>query len=46
MVRFSIIKSARKKDKRKFLIIKNGRIVGRVSQIGLDLRPAKRKRKK
>ncbi len=43
---FKIVKSRRKSDKRKFLIVKDGIIVGRTSQIAIDLRPVIRKRKR
>ena len=46
MVKFMIVKSRKPNAKQKFLIIKNGKIVGRTSQIALDLRPTKIKRKK
>ncbi len=46
MVKFKIIKSAKPGAKRKFLIVKNGKIIGRVSNIGLDLRPTPLRRRK
>jgi hypothetical protein len=41
-----IVKSAKKDVKKKFLIIKNGKIIGRTAQIGLDLRPKNKRRRK
>lgn len=37
--KFTIIKSRKPGSKRKFLIFKNGKLVGRTNNIGLDLRP-------
>lgn len=46
MVKFRIIRSARRGAKKPFIILKDGQIVGRTRQIGLDLRPAKKRRRR
>lgn len=44
--KFTIIKSRKPGAKRKFLIFKNGRLVGRTGDIGLDLRPSPKRRRR
>lgn len=45
MTKFIIVKSRRPGIKNKFMIFKNGKIIGRVAQISLDLSAAPFRRK-